>query len=90
MGTKVPKSPDCRDAHGHDGADPLDGKDSNRRQRLLCDAGCFGSSRCRSLWIVFDKEAAALAEEGRSEAQNLEAFDAQRRHEYELKRAEVY
>lgn len=33
---------------------------------------------------------AALAEEGRSEAQNLEAFDAQRRHEYELKKAEVY
>ena len=33
---------------------------------------------------------AALAEEGRSEAQNLDAFDAQRRHLYELKRAQVF
>ena len=32
----------------------------------------------------------ALAEEGRSEAQNLEAFDAQRRHEFEMKKAAVY
>lgn len=33
---------------------------------------------------------AALAEEGRAEAANLEAFDAQRRHEYEMKRAQVF
>ena len=30
---------------------------------------------------------AALAEEGKAEAANLDAFDAQRRHEYEMKRA---
>ena len=33
---------------------------------------------------------AALAEEGKAEAANLDAFDAQRRHEYELKRAQVF
>ena len=33
---------------------------------------------------------AALTEEGRSELQNLEAFDAQRRHDYEMKRATVF
>lgn len=33
---------------------------------------------------------AALAEEGRAEGANLEAFDAQRRHEYEMKKAVVF
>lgn len=33
---------------------------------------------------------AALSEEGRAEQQNLDAFDAQRRHEYELKKASVF
>ncbi len=33
---------------------------------------------------------AALKEEARSEAQNLEAFDAQRAHQLELRKAEVY
>lgn len=32
----------------------------------------------------------ALAEEGRSELKNLDGFDAQRHHEFELKKAEVY
>lgn len=33
---------------------------------------------------------AALLEEGRAEAKNIEAFEAQRRHNYEIKRAEVF
>ena len=33
---------------------------------------------------------AALAEEGKAEAANLEAFDAQRRHNYEIRRAQVF
>lgn len=33
---------------------------------------------------------AALAEEGKAEASNLDAFAAQRRHEYEMKRGRVY
>ena len=33
---------------------------------------------------------AALSEEGRSEAKNLEAFEAQRRHAYEMNRAKVF
>ena len=33
---------------------------------------------------------AALAEEGKAEASNLEAFAAQRRHEYEMKRGRVF
>lgn len=32
----------------------------------------------------------ALAEEGKAEAANLDAFDAQRRHDYEMKRAQVF
>jgi hypothetical protein len=32
----------------------------------------------------------ALLEEGRSEMKNLEGFDAQRRHEYEMKKARTY
>ncbi len=32
----------------------------------------------------------ALAEEGKAEAANLDAFDAQRRHEYEIRRAQVF
>lgn len=33
---------------------------------------------------------AALTEEGRAENANLDAFDAQRRHEYEMNKAKVY
>lgn len=33
---------------------------------------------------------AALIEEGKSEYKNLEAFNEQRRHQYELKKAAVY
>ena len=33
---------------------------------------------------------AALTEEGRAESANLDAFDAQRRHEYEMNKAKVY
>ncbi len=33
---------------------------------------------------------AALIEEGRSEAKNLEAFNAKRRHDYEMNKAKVY
>ena len=33
---------------------------------------------------------AALAEEGKSELKNLEAFEASRRHQYEIRRAKVY
>lgn len=32
----------------------------------------------------------ALAEEAKSEAQNLDAFDAQRRHQFEMKKATVF
>ena len=32
----------------------------------------------------------ALLEEGRSEAKNLEAFEAQRRHDYEMNKAKVF
>lgn len=33
---------------------------------------------------------AALSQEGRAEASNLEAFAAQRRHEYEMNKARIY
>ena len=32
----------------------------------------------------------ALMEEGKSESQNLDAFEAQRRHEYEMRKASVF
>lgn len=32
----------------------------------------------------------ALLEEGRAEGKNLEGFDAQRQHDFEMKKAEVY
>lgn len=33
---------------------------------------------------------AALLEEGKAEAKNLEAFDVQRRHNYEIAKAKIY
>lgn len=33
---------------------------------------------------------AALIEEGKSEAKNLEAFEAQRKHQYEIQKAKVF
>lgn len=32
----------------------------------------------------------AMIEEGRAESKNIDAFDAERRHNYEMKRAQVY
>lgn len=35
-------------------------------------------------------KSAALLEEGRSEQKNLDGFEAQRRHEFEMEKARVY
>lgn len=44
----------------------------------------------KSRYDAAQSKNAALLEEGRSESKNVDAFEAQRRHNYEMRKAQVY